>query len=115
MDGSQKFTIRSFMTGSDKEAALKPLEAAVEVYGAWQGLDACLSIGEHCNGCESDRGVRGCVFRSDLADEIADCMTACLNLAERYDLDMAAAVERCEQRNREQGRYPLEAEGAGHK
>ena len=39
------------------------------------------------------------------ADEIADCVTACCNLAARYGIDMQAAVERVERKNRERGRY----------
>lgn len=33
-DGS--FTINPFVMGTEKEAALKPLEEAAEVFGAWQ-------------------------------------------------------------------------------
>ena len=40
-----------------------------------------------------------------LADEIADCIQACCNLADRYGIDLTAAMERCEGRNRERGRY----------
>jgi NTP pyrophosphatase (non-canonical NTP hydrolase) len=39
------------------------------------------------------------------ADEIADCVTACVNLAARYHIDLQAALDRVEKRNRERGRY----------
>ena len=40
-----------------------------------------------------------------LADELADCITACCNLAERYGLDLQDALDRVERKNRERGRY----------
>ena len=40
-----------------------------------------------------------------LPDELADCITACCNLADRYGLDMQAALDRVERKNRERGRY----------
>ncbi len=41
----------------------------------------------------------------ELADELADCITACCNLADRYGLDLQAALDRVERKNRERGRY----------
>ena len=67
---------------SDKEQAVKVLEEAAEVFSAWES-------------CESF---------DVLADEIADVITAACNLARMYELDMHAAMERCEKRNRERGR-----------
>lgn len=87
-------TVRTFRMGTDKEAALKPLEEAAEVFGAWQTLDV---------GLENDLNTDG--ERRWLADEIADCIQACVNLADRYGINLQAAMERCEERNRERGRY----------
>jgi len=98
-------TVHTFHMGNDKEAALKPLEEAAEVFGAWQRLG------------ETDWGdveriandglldFEGMLKLGCFADEIADCIQACVNLADRYNLDLQAAMERCEERNRERGRY----------
>lgn len=77
-----QLTVNPFHMGSSKEAALKPLEEAAEVFGAWQMDDEDL-----------------------LALEIADCITACVNLADRYGIDLQAALDAVEKHNRERGRY----------
>ena len=111
-------TVRPFVMGGPKEAALKPLEEAAEVFGAWQELSHYLPTSEcyesgypHCD-CEAKRLCETynnpeilMLYCGDLADEIADVIQAACNLAARYDLDLEAAMERCEQRNRERGRY----------
>lgn len=88
----------TFRMGTDKEAALKPLEEAAEVFGAWQVLAAPGSefVVEFGGGRPLER---------NLADEIADCIQACCNLAARFDLDLPDAMERCRHRNRMRGRY----------
>ena len=90
--------VRVFKMDDDKAAALKPLEEAAEIFGAWQTM---------VNQPPSDPA------EARLADEIADCIQACCNLAARYRLDMDAAMERCEQRNRERGRYATNGGGNG--
>ncbi len=97
-------TVRPFEMGTEKDAALKPLEEASEAREAAQQLQGLIDIEpmlvhskELTNLIDSQRAV--------LADEIADCVTACANLAARYDLDLQAAIDRVEQRNRERGRY----------
>ncbi len=66
----------------DKEQALKPLEEAAEVFGAWQGSG------------------------DDVLDEVADCIQACCNLAAALGCDdLRPYQERCTRRNRERGRY----------
>lgn len=97
--------VRAFAMGTNKEAALKPLEEAAEVYAEWQDLEFCLAHMPHCNGCEVDGGTGGCAVKTAIADEIADCIQACCNLAARYRLDLAAAMGRCEERNVLRGRY----------
>ena len=84
---------------TNKEAAVKVLEEASEAREAWQTLD---NVRKTTNAFVAVMEVR-CLH--DLADELADCITACANLAERYGLDMQAALDRVERRNRERGRY----------
>ena len=79
----------------DKAQALKPLEEASEVREAWSLLDGMLSI-----------GLDGEHEREMLLDEIADCIQACANLAAALGAtDMTTYLARCEERNRERGRY----------
>ena len=97
-----KLTVHTFRMGTDKEAALKPLEEAAEVFGAWQLVEQCEQTGPGV--CDCKRYADGCAVKDNLADEIADCIQACVNLADRYDIDLQAAMERCEERNQERGR-----------
>lgn len=89
-------TVKPFKMGSEKESALKPLEEAAEVFGAWQDMD---------NSRRSYQSMWAGYFRNMLADEIADCITACCNLANRYNIDLQAAIDRVEKSNVERGRY----------
>lgn len=106
-----KLTVRPFCMGADKEAALKPLEEASEVYAAWQEVAYVCDDEFLKNGCCSPgvsvpcTEVGRCRMMEELADEIADCIQACCNLANRYGIDLQVSVERCEERNRERGRY----------
>lgn len=86
----------TFRMGTDKEAALKPLEEAAEVFGAWQVYDTT-----H----EDENTVMEQWLILDLAGELADCIQACCNLAARYGIDLDAAMERCRMRNHRRGRY----------
>lgn len=70
-----------------KAQALKPLEEAAEVFGAWQRYGA------------DD-------WKDVLLDEIADTIQASCNLAASLGAtDMTPHLARCEERNRERGRY----------
>ena len=82
----------------DKAQALKPLEEAAEVFGAWQLMED--EAGE----------VRRSYQREKLLSECADVIQATLNLvaALRCD-DMRLAMTRCEDRNRERGRIGKDA------
>lgn len=64
-----------------KVQAVKVLEEAAEVFAAWQ---------------------RG--FREPFEDEVADCMQALANIADMYDVDLEAAMRRCDERNKARGR-----------
>lgn len=88
-------TVKPFLMGTPKESAVKVLEEAAEVFGAWQMVDATVTNGDVLAG----------VWRIDMANEIADVIQAACNLASRYDIDVGAAMVRCEERNRERGRY----------
>lgn len=82
----------------DKAQALKPLEEAAEVFGAWQLMQ---SEGEITDRYEKLRLV--------LMDECADVIQATLNLVAALGCeDMRGSMIRCEDRNRDRGRIGLE-------
>lgn len=106
-------TVRPFDTGADKEAALKPLEEAAEVFGAWQEY-----FREEMYSLQQDYPSQDIRFNVEeglsdyidalcetLADKIADCIQASVNLAASYSIDLPEAMKRCEKRNRDRGRY----------
>lgn len=100
--------VNTFRHGSDKEAALKPLEEAAEAFGAWQELNSTLAMSSHLGEAYTAKTLTGSwvdAASHDLADELADTITACANLAARYGLDLQAALDRVEAHNRERGRY----------
>lgn len=97
-----ELNINPFRMGTPKEAALKLLEEAAEAYGEWDGIDKCPG---QCDGCKMREHSPCCDRPDDFADEIADVIQAACNLADRYDIDLQAAMERCEKRNRARGRY----------
>lgn len=112
MTDEYTLTIHPFEMGTNKDAALKPLEEASEVYSAWQTMDMWYRAVNPEPVSETIIMPR----RTHLADELADVVQAACNLAARYDIDLSAAMERCERRNRERGRYrspqPEMTEGA---
>lgn len=97
-----RLTVNTFQLGTDKEAALKPLEEAAETFGAWQSAIMFCPKTLVCEACEFNMM---CDAYNNLAQEIADCITACCNLAARYDLDLESALKEVEERNKERGRY----------
>lgn len=82
-----RFEVKTFKVGTPKDGAKKIPEEAAEAFAEWVALNGSL------------------VSSTKLADELADCIQACCNLAARYDIDMEAAMRRCEVRNRARGRY----------
>ena len=73
---------------ADKEQALKPLEEAAEVFSAWESW--------------TERGGSA----DQILDEIADCITACCNLAAAIGCDdMRPFLQMAEFRNEQRGRY----------
>ena len=72
----------------DKAQALKPLEEAAEVFGAWQSTHL-----------PEDRR------REQILDECADVVQATLNLVAALGVeDFRPYMKACERRNRERGR-----------
>ena len=89
--------VRAFpRVAPDKAQALKVLEEAAEVFGAWQQRDP------------RDETHIG-YATANVLDEIADCIQACCNLAAALGVDdMTPYLARCEERNRKRGRYDKE-------
>lgn len=85
-------TVSTFKAGTPKDAALKPLEEAAEVYGAWQRI---MHPGKVWPSMKDF---------TNLADEIADTIQACVNLADRCGIDLDSALERVEKKNHQRGR-----------
>lgn len=82
----------------DKHQALKPLEEAAEVFGAWRELDSMRDS-------PFPSAWRG--MRDDLIDECMDTVQATANLlaaigATQGEVD--AAIERMDERNGDRGR-----------
>ena len=84
-------TVRAFPGAlPDKAQALKVVEEAAEVFSAWEQWSSV-----------RDEGIRDM-----LVGELADCVTACANLAASLGVyDLARAVKEAEVRNEERGRY----------
>lgn len=91
-------TVHPFEMGALKESAVKVLEEAAEAFASYQTLER-----EYARA--NDEKPYMPALRTELADEVADVIQAACNLAARYGLDLGSAMERCEQRNRDRGRY----------
>lgn len=81
----------------DKHQALKPLEEAAEVFGAWQARHDMRSAPRDACGA----------FRRDLIDECVDTVQAAANMlaavgATQGEVD--AAIKRMDERNWDRGR-----------
>lgn len=87
--------VRTFASiAADKAQALKVLEEAAEVFGAWQKFDLAETPGE-----------RAAAMR-EVLDETADVVQACCNLAWAFGMhDLHAEMAACEARNEKRGRY----------
>lgn len=94
-------TVRAFPgLTPDKAQALKVVEEAAEVFGAWQAWDAWRG--------EDDRAGRTLASSAYLytLSEIADCITACANLAAAMGVrDLRPYIELARAKNEERGRY----------
>ena len=96
-------TVRTFSNIKPiKAQALKPLEEAAEVFAAWQKVCDCF---DDCDSC-GHATYRGCVHIGDLVDECCDVIVATCNLLAALGVtDLSCAMEYCERRNEERGRY----------
>lgn len=86
----------------DKEQALKPLEEASEVHGAWQEWGRYLNAHAVLDGpkAECAKAMRDCIL-----DECADVIQATLNLVAALGVeDFRPYLKACETRNRDRGR-----------
>ncbi len=73
---------------ADKTQALKPLEEAAEVFSAWESWTECSGSADQ------------------VLEEIADCITACCNLATALGCeDMRPMIECVRRKNEARGRY----------
>lgn len=100
-------SVRAFpRVAPDKAHALKPLEEAAEVFGAWQVWDSFDVDSLRELYTPEQLRLFGIANRRDLLNEIADTIQACCNLAASLGVDdMTPYLARCEERNRKRGRY----------
>lgn len=83
----------------DKAQALKPLEEAAEVFGAWQRWS------KEVTRWGNPRSFDSYPFRQELLSECADVIQATLNLVAAFGVeDFGPWMKECEERNRERGR-----------
>ena len=81
-----KLEVTTFDTGcTDKEQAVKVLEEAAEVFGAWQEYEDIWHV-RHC----IDRETR-CIIEDILADEIADVLWVLAAIANQHGIDLTEA------------------------
>lgn len=86
----------------DKEQALKPLEEASEVFGAWQRAQSNELL-KNMLGESVDYEVD---YKSVIVDECCDVIQATCNLLASLGVyDVTGYMKDCELRNRERGRY----------
>lgn len=100
-------SVRAFPDArANKEQAVKVLEEAAEVFGAWQVRES-YDTDTICEiytpeQCMSIRAIND----GNLLDELADTIQACCNLASALGVtDLTPYLARCEERNRKRGRY----------
>lgn len=88
---------------ASKAQALKPLEEAAEVFGAWQEWDRfhrVHSVFDH------PKAMTAKAMKESIIAECCDTIQACCNLAAALGVyDLTPYLARCEERNRERGRY----------
>lgn len=103
-------SVRAFPNvAPDKPQALKTLEEAAEVFGAWQVWDSFNVDALRELYTPGQIRLFGIANRRDLLNEIADTIQACCNLAAALGVeDLTPYLARCEERNRERGRYDKE-------
>ena len=89
---------------ADKAQALKPLEEAAEVFGAWQDWKSTYQRLPDPN-ADWDTSIAHGEAEQALLDECADVIQATLNLVAALGVeDFRPWMKACELRNRERGR-----------
>lgn len=89
----------------DKQQALKPLEEAAEVFGAYQCVERAALDVLDASGSEAESMWASIAEARDLVDECADVIQATCNLLAALGVDdIAPALERCRARNAARGR-----------
>lgn len=87
---------------ADKAQALKVLEEAAEVFGAWQEYEVMREYETETFGEPHDWT---CAVADDLMDECADVIQAVVNLIAALGVeDFTPYMEACRKRNEERGR-----------
>lgn len=89
----------------DKAQALKPLEEAAEVFGAWQALNQWNEYLIENKYPDIDLTGTSGLYKRYIIDECCDNIMATCNLLESLGvMDIGEAMERCVERNRKRGR-----------
>lgn len=91
---------------SDKTLALSPLFAAAHVLCDWEILNDAIKSDEHDDFSRTYIDSE----KETIGEDIESCIAACITLARLFDIDLAAAMARCEERNRLRGRYEKKSE-----
>lgn len=88
--------------GADKAHALKPLEEAAEVFGAWQGWDRCHEEHAVFDGTSAQDAE---AMKGEIVDECCDTISAVCNLLSALGVhDLTEPMRRCRERNARRGR-----------
>ncbi len=89
----------------DKAQALKPLEEAAEVFGAWQAWNQWNEYLVENKYPDIDLTGTSDFYRRYVVDECCDNIMSTCNLLESLGvMDIGDAMERCVERNRKRGR-----------
>lgn len=102
-------TVRAFdHVVPNKEQALKPLEEAAEVFGAWQEWDKYHRMYPVF---DYPKAQASKAMKEQILSECADVIQAVCNLASSLGVyDLEPYIQACEQRNRERGRISGDGE-----
>lgn len=88
---------------ASKAQALKPLEEAAEVFGAWQEWDRYHSKSAVFDGPMAESAA---AMKSAIVDECCDTIMATCNLLSALGVtNLTGAMDACVRRNEERGRY----------
>lgn len=91
MESEYVIYIRPFKMGTDKEAALKPLEEAAEAFNAWQNSDHVTDVIYEC--CDVIQAACNLMMRLGATQEDVNLATYAVEEANkrkgRYDSDAA--------------------------